>query len=207
MVTGTFRHASAHVLDLQIDGLPESIGATANHPFWSEDRQEFVRADELEIGERLRTLHGTARLVAAVPRAATEPVYNLEVQTGHVYHVGDARVLVHNGRVCPKKTLAEWLKNEPDLLDGAREMYKKSPKWQGIYPDVTPVFYRSKAEVDVIRAKAGESGGHHPHGLALGGPEGQTLTVTNETRQIKNPLHSAATGTQRRIINKIKAQQ
>ena len=101
VVTGTFRHASARVLDLQIDGLAEPIGATANHPFWSEDRQEFVRADGLEIGERLRTLHGAARLIDTVPRSGTEPVYNLEVQTEHVYHVTDAGVLVHNGRVCP----------------------------------------------------------------------------------------------------------
>jgi len=101
VVTGTFRHASARVLDLHVEGLAESIGATANHPFWSEDRQEFVRADELEIGERVRTLHGTARLVGAVPRAGMEPVYNLEVQTEHVYHVTGAGVLVHNGGICP----------------------------------------------------------------------------------------------------------
>ncbi len=73
VVTGTFRHASAQVLDLHVDGLSEPIGTTANHPFWSEDRQQFLRADELEIGESLRTLHGTARLVATVPRSGTEP--------------------------------------------------------------------------------------------------------------------------------------
>jgi RHS repeat-associated protein len=104
------------------------------------------------------------------------------------------------------KTLAEWLKDHPDLLNEAREMYKSSPEWQGIDPDKTPVFYREKADVDIIRAKAGESGGHHPHGLALGGPEGQKLTITNETRTVKNPDHSRATGFQRKVINKIKYQ-
>lgn len=104
------------------------------------------------------------------------------------------------------KTLAEWLKDYPDLLQEARDKFKSAPEWQGIDPDSTPVFYRPKSEVDVIRAKPGESGGHHPHGLALGGPEGQVLTITNETRKIKNPNHSAATGLQRRIINVIKAQ-
>jgi hypothetical protein len=32
VVTGTFRHASAQVLDLQIDGVDEPIGATATRP-------------------------------------------------------------------------------------------------------------------------------------------------------------------------------
>jgi RHS repeat-associated protein len=104
------------------------------------------------------------------------------------------------------KTLAEWLKDSPDLLKEARDLYKTSPEWQGIDPDNTPVFYRDKADVDIIRAKPGESGGHHPHGLALGGPEGQKLTITNETRKIKNPDHSKATGFQRKVINKIKCQ-
>ena len=97
VVTGTFRHASAHVLDLHVDGIDEPIGTTANHPFWSEDRQQFLRADQLRPGERLRTLQGTARLIDAVPRSGTEPVYNLEVQTEHVYHITTAGVLVHNG--------------------------------------------------------------------------------------------------------------
>ena len=104
------------------------------------------------------------------------------------------------------KTLSEWLKDYPDLLQEARDLYKTSPEWQGIDPDNADVFYRTKEEVDLIRAKAGESGGHHPHGLALGGPEGQKLTITNETRKIKNPDHSKATGFQKRVINKIKCQ-
>lgn len=86
-------------------------------------------------------------------------------------------------------------------------MYKENPEWWGIDPDNTPVFYRSKSEVDAIRKKPGESGGHHPHGLALGGKEGQTLTQTNETRYNKNPMHSKITGLQRRVINVIKKQK
>ena len=44
VVTGTFRHASANVVDLSIKGLESPVGATGNHPFWSEDREELVRA-------------------------------------------------------------------------------------------------------------------------------------------------------------------
>ncbi|NLL74108.1 MAG: hypothetical protein GX237_11355 [Clostridiales bacterium] len=54
------------------------------------------------------------------------------------------------------------------------------------------------------RKLPGESGGHHPHGLALGGPTGQKLTQTGETLFNKNPMHSKVTGLQRKIINNIK---
>jgi RHS repeat-associated protein len=54
IVTGTFHHRAANIIDLHVAGLPEPIGTTANHPFWSIDRQSFVRADSLQSGERLR---------------------------------------------------------------------------------------------------------------------------------------------------------
>lgn len=104
------------------------------------------------------------------------------------------------------KTLVEWLKDNPELLQECRTMYVEKPLWWGIDPDRTIVFYRSKDEADAIRAKPGESGGHHPHGLALGGPEGQTLTPTGETRTYKNPEHTAATTLQRKVIREIRKQ-
>lgn len=108
---------------------------------------------------------------------------------------------------CKTKTLKEWLKDSPDLLEETKRWHKEKPEWWGIDPDKTPVFYRTKAEVDEIRKLPGESGGHHPHGLALGGPKGQKLTHTGETRTVKNPTHSKVTGLQRKVINKIKKQQ
>ena len=36
--------------------------------------------------------------------------------------------------------------------------------------------------------------------VALGGPIGQDLTITNETRTNKNPTHSKVTGLQKRVI-------
>jgi hypothetical protein len=83
-------------------------------------------------------------------------------------------------------------------------MYNRAPEWQGIDPDSTPVFYRNPAQVREIRALAAESGGHHPHGLALGGPIGQRLTVTGESRTQKNQQHTDATKLQNEIIRKIK---
>ena len=103
-----------------------------------------------------------------------------------------------------KKTLAEWLDDEPELLEECSNWYKDNPDWWSIDPDNTEVFYRTPEEVAEIRKLPGESGGHHPHGLALGGPKGQKLTITGETRKFKNPVHSEVTGLQRRVINVLK---
>jgi hypothetical protein len=96
VVTGTFHHESARVVDVHVAGVPGPIGTTANHRFWSEDRNQFVAASLLKPGERLRGGEGTLQVTQVVPRGTVEPVYNLEVQLHHVYHVSEAGILVHN---------------------------------------------------------------------------------------------------------------
>ena len=100
VVTGRFVHHAATVVDLQVEGLAEPIGVTRNHLFWSADRREFVRADQLQPGEQLSSLDGTAAVESIVPRPGVHTVYNLEVQGDHVYHVAQSGVLVHNGVAC-----------------------------------------------------------------------------------------------------------
>ena len=102
VVTATYRHPAGRVLDVQIAGNPAPIGTTPNHPFWSADRGDFVRADELEPGEYLTQADGSLTAVASVTeRPGTHEVFNLEVQAEHVYHVAQSGVLVHNGDLCP----------------------------------------------------------------------------------------------------------
>jgi hypothetical protein len=97
LVTAKFTHDAANVVDLGIDGLNEAIGVTANHPFWSLDRREFIPAGHLRIGEMLLTAaDGETRVIALAARSAKEPVYNLEVDGEHVYYVSSSGVLVHN---------------------------------------------------------------------------------------------------------------
>jgi hypothetical protein len=97
LVTGKFEHSSAEVIDLFVDGVSEPIGTTSNHPFWSQDRQDFVQAGVLRIGERLRLRDGgTPVVTAAVARSQSVPVFNLEVDGEHVYYVATSGVLVHN---------------------------------------------------------------------------------------------------------------
>ncbi|MCY2966216.1 MAG: polymorphic toxin-type HINT domain-containing protein, partial [Planctomycetota bacterium] len=106
IVTGTFAHSSAEVIDIEITGVEEPIGCTANHPFWSEDRQDFVQAGTLRIGENLRSESGTLLQVTRITPRTGPPVevFNLEVDAEHVYYVSAGGVLVHN--VYPSEHLA-----------------------------------------------------------------------------------------------------
>ena len=98
--------------------LQETVGVTATHPFWSEDRQAFVPAGELTTGERLRTHSGECnRITSLLPRRGPGEV---EVNGEHVYFVGKSDYLVHNNGcpVAPKggskalETLDTWDQKE-----------------------------------------------------------------------------------------------
>ncbi|MFV0442129.1 MAG: Hint domain-containing protein [Planctomycetaceae bacterium] len=97
VVTAVFHHPSPRVLDIQIAGNPGPLGTTPTHLFWSADRRDFVRADDLRIGERLQQADGRVTTVTSVDeRPGVHEVYNLEVQAEHVYHVTHNGLLVHN---------------------------------------------------------------------------------------------------------------
>ena len=66
--------------------------------YFTQNRQEYVQAGELQLGERLQTLHGDTKVVVsnlARPGPLTA-VYNLEVHAEHTYFVGQDGLLVHN---------------------------------------------------------------------------------------------------------------
>ena len=106
VVTATFRHHAVSTVHLRIEGSTEPIRCTGNHPFWSEDRRQFVRADALKIGEHLSSLHGPTALVSRTDQSRPKPVFNIQVQGTHVYLVGADGVLVHNGVVCQSANTA-----------------------------------------------------------------------------------------------------
>jgi hypothetical protein len=109
VVTGTFSHRVQNLINVQVEGLKEPIGVTSNHPFWSEDRKEFVQAGSLQVGERLRAMvggpdGGIARVTSVTPRGppgSSEIVYNMEVEGEHAYQVTELGLVVHN-------TYKEW---------------------------------------------------------------------------------------------------
>ncbi|WP_161604459.1 polymorphic toxin-type HINT domain-containing protein [Roseiconus nitratireducens] len=97
LVTGTFRHVCADLVRLRVAGSNEPITCTTGHPIWSEDRDEFVAAASLSVGEQLRLLGGRKTSVVGIEQLPRQPtrVCNLEVAGTHTYHVGTG-LLVHN---------------------------------------------------------------------------------------------------------------
>jgi hypothetical protein len=98
VVTGLMSHPAENILDLQITDLDEPLGVTTTHPIWSETRQTFVKAADLQEGEHLRSATGhLAKVTRITPRRGPpELVYNLEVDAEHVYQVAATGLLVHN---------------------------------------------------------------------------------------------------------------
>jgi hypothetical protein len=97
VVTGTFRHQASNLIDLYVEGLDKPIGCTANHPFWSVDRNTFVNAADLYSDEKVALRNSkTASVIKFVPRQGIYTVYNLEAYGEHVYEVTSCGILVHN---------------------------------------------------------------------------------------------------------------
>ena len=135
LVTGTFSHTATNVVDLQLEGQPHPIGVTATHPFWSAERRAFVPAGDLKEGE----LVGTRRRHPPPPRPIPPPppppraVFNLEVDTEHVYYVTRDGVLVHNkcGAGKPKSWSTQrknYWKARAKAKDAARKYSAKNLK-------------------------------------------------------------------------------
>ncbi|MCI0635188.1 MAG: hypothetical protein L0206_14950, partial [Actinobacteria bacterium] len=63
VVLSTVEHSNGYVLELRFAGVPESVEPTGRHLLFSEARGEWVRADDLRLGEEVRTADGPRALV------------------------------------------------------------------------------------------------------------------------------------------------
>ncbi len=97
VVTGKFIHRSdgTDVVTLQLSGEDRGTGVTRNHPYWSQDRREFVRVGDLRVGESIDTAFGMRRVASVAPCKYAGLLYNLETLE-HVYRAGYSGALVHN---------------------------------------------------------------------------------------------------------------
>ena len=96
-VIGTIKHHNAKVIELAFEGAEEEpVGVTASHPFWSEDREEWIPAGDLRIGEKVATTDASARLLRRQAKPGLHTVYNIEVHRTHSYHVGKLGLMAHN---------------------------------------------------------------------------------------------------------------
>ncbi|GIH02808.1 hypothetical protein Rhe02_08750 [Rhizocola hellebori] len=107
------------LVDITIHG--ETITATTEHPFWDAGKGTWVDAEDLEVGDLLRTADGERVIVQKVAnRTATVQANNLTVADFHTYYVvaGSTPVLVHNcGDVVPYRPTHAGLENHHGVLD------------------------------------------------------------------------------------------
>jgi len=96
VVLMTVTHFNPTVLELTLAGSEKPLEPTAAHRLFSADRNDWVQAQELRLGERLRTANGTTEVVAITRKPGVHRVYNIEVETEHRYLVSALKVLSHN---------------------------------------------------------------------------------------------------------------
>jgi hypothetical protein len=72
----------------------ESIVATAIHKFWKAGRG-WVTARDVKPGDRLRTVGGAVEVVA-VSKDRAQPVFNLQLDGGDDFCVGESGVITHD---------------------------------------------------------------------------------------------------------------
>lgn len=102
-------------VDSDGDGTADgSVTATDEHPFWLDNRREWLGAEHLKPGDQLVTPDGARVTVMAVlAYGAVATVHNLTVDNIHTYYIlaGAADVLVHNegeqGDSCPLDIASE----------------------------------------------------------------------------------------------------
>ena len=120
VITGTFRHRVSGGIELSVEGEDEPIRCTGNHPFWSEDQQDFVRADSFNPRDRVRTTNSLSRVEFVRLTKGETYVYNVETQGTHVFHVGSLGITVHNGTPCPQADPSRFVFRELSVADRAR---------------------------------------------------------------------------------------
>jgi len=96
VVIGSFHSRTIDLYRIRVEGSPGALETTGNHAIFSEDRQDFVSANSLGKGARLRTRSGIAVVESIEKVVGKYEVFNLEIDSAHRYFVTECEILVHN---------------------------------------------------------------------------------------------------------------
>ena len=130
VVLSTMRYEGATVSALTFDAEKEPIVVTGSHPFYSLDRDTWISAGELQIGETVQTQYGKTALLARESLPGEHTVYNIEVEEVHEYLVGHARLRVHNS--CPGVSGGAPPPNMSPPGAGRRGAFREAKRQSGI---------------------------------------------------------------------------
>ncbi len=98
VVLATVTHLNNFLFRLtltNLSGASEDIGVTGYHKIYTEDRG-WVNASELVLGEKVRGADGDLTVTGLIRDPGVYHIYNISVESDHVYYVGDLQALVHN---------------------------------------------------------------------------------------------------------------
>jgi hypothetical protein len=89
------------LIELRIEGEPDPLRPSINHPFWvlraPSQQPAWIVADSMRAGDLVLDLKGEWHKVVSVkPLEGLQTVYNFEVDDNHDYFVGTTGFLVHN---------------------------------------------------------------------------------------------------------------
>lgn len=99
----------------------DPILATREHRFYSETRRAWVPAGELQPGERLRSRWGPCWVTSIEVRREATRVCDLAVAGVHAFYVGDAGIVVHNGKkACTPTKLRNLAENRGKGIPDSR---------------------------------------------------------------------------------------
>ena len=122
----TFTTHTDDLLELTLAESDEPIYLTDEHLVYSDDRDDWVPADELDVGECVLTEKGTACVAACQWRTGGFAIHNLEVDTTHSYYV-EGDLLTHK-RSVPSKG---WLEKIQAVQMGQlfRRIKERAAQW------------------------------------------------------------------------------
>lgn len=128
-VVETYVRTDPKLYHIVISG--EEFITTETHPFYVQQKG-FVKAGELNVGDKLLDINGKTLVIEEITIEITEEpttVYNFQVEDFHTYHVGENGVLVHN--TCTRAQLAANGKNGKAAQDARhQELLKEHPETQ-----------------------------------------------------------------------------
>jgi len=143
-VTNVIVHSGTHIMVAVTLAGGGTIDTTDHHPFWDASSGQFVYADALHRGDKLRESNGRDIRVAGIAiYTANVTAYNLTISGIHTYYVlaGTASVLVHNNCGPAEGSAAGPDEDGWETIGGMRVKGLPQPPqgtFQWIGPDVEP---------------------------------------------------------------------
>ncbi|MCB1041294.1 MAG: hypothetical protein KDC35_00025, partial [Acidobacteria bacterium] len=95
IVLTTFTTQTNDLLELRLEDAIEPVYLTDEHLLYSDDREDWISADQLRPGECIQTENASVCVAGVEWRVGQFTIHNLEVDTTHSYYV-DGDLLSHN---------------------------------------------------------------------------------------------------------------